>query len=44
VTALYRGLVKHGGSEFDQNALLLELERINTPARLGQTVDKVPPA
>jgi 2-hydroxy-3-oxopropionate reductase len=44
VTALYRDLVKHGGSEFDQNALLLELERINTPARLGQTVDKVPPA
>jgi 2-hydroxy-3-oxopropionate reductase len=44
VTALYRDLVKHGGSEFDQNALLLELERINTPARLGQTVDKIPPA
>ena len=43
VTGLYRDLVTHGGSEFDQNALLLELERINTPARLGQSVDKIPP-
>jgi 2-hydroxy-3-oxopropionate reductase len=44
VTTLYRDLVAHGGSECDQNALLLELERINTPARLGQTVDKIPVA
>ncbi|HEY3919655.1 MAG TPA: NAD(P)-dependent oxidoreductase [Stellaceae bacterium] len=43
VTALYRDLVAHGGSEFDQNALLLELERLNAPARLGQTADKIPP-
>lgn len=43
VTSLYRDLVAHGGSEFDQNALLLELERLNAPARLGQTVDKIPP-
>ena len=44
VTGLYRDLVTHGGSEFDQNALLLELERINAPARLGQSVDKIPAA
>jgi 2-hydroxy-3-oxopropionate reductase len=42
ITALYRDLVAHGGSECDQNALLLELERINAPARLGQTADKIP--
>lgn len=44
VTGLYRDLVAHGGAEFDQNALLLELERRNAPARLGQTVDKIPPS
>lgn len=43
VTALYRDLVTHGGGEFDQNALLLELERLNAPARLGETADKIPP-
>ncbi|HLI21348.1 MAG TPA: NAD(P)-dependent oxidoreductase [Stellaceae bacterium] len=43
VTALYRDLVAHGASECDQNALLLELERINAPARLGAAVDKIPP-
>jgi 2-hydroxy-3-oxopropionate reductase len=43
VTALYRDLVNQGGSELDQNALLLQLERINTPARLGQAADKLPP-
>jgi 2-hydroxy-3-oxopropionate reductase len=42
VTALYRELVNQGGSELDQNALLLELERINPPARLGQAPDKIP--
>ena len=44
VTGIYRDLVAHGGGEFDQNALLLELERRNAPARLGQTVDKIPPS
>lgn len=43
VTALYRDLVGHGGSELDQNALLLELERLNAPARLGTGADKIPP-
>jgi hypothetical protein len=42
VTGLYRDLVKQGGSELDQNALLLELERINAPARVGQSTDKIP--
>ncbi len=42
VTALYRDLVAHGGSELDQNALLLELERINAPARLGAASDQFP--
>jgi 2-hydroxy-3-oxopropionate reductase len=42
VTALYRDLVKYGGSDLDQNALLLQLERINAPARLGQAPDKFP--
>jgi 2-hydroxy-3-oxopropionate reductase len=42
VTALYRDLVNQGGSELDQNALLLELERINAPARLGQAANKIP--
>jgi 2-hydroxy-3-oxopropionate reductase len=42
VTSLYRDLVAHGGSEFDQNALLLELERVNAPARLGTKNDQLP--
>jgi 2-hydroxy-3-oxopropionate reductase len=42
VTELYRDLVKQGGSELDQNALLLQLERINRPARVGQGQDKIP--
>jgi 2-hydroxy-3-oxopropionate reductase len=42
VTALYRDLVAHGGSELDQNALLLELERRNAPARLGTAPDQTP--
>ncbi|HVA15588.1 MAG TPA: NAD(P)-dependent oxidoreductase [Stellaceae bacterium] len=42
VTSLYRDLVALGGGELDQNALLLELERRNAPARLGAAVDKIP--
>ena len=41
VTALYRDLVTQGGGELDQNALLLELERRNAPARLGTGPDKM---
>jgi len=40
VTGLYRDLVAHGGAELDQNALLLELERRNPPARLGTGPDR----
>jgi 2-hydroxy-3-oxopropionate reductase len=39
VTGLYHDLVTHGGAELDQNALLLELERLNAPARLGSGPD-----
>ncbi|HKT19914.1 MAG TPA: NAD(P)-dependent oxidoreductase [Stellaceae bacterium] len=35
VTGLYRDLVAAGGAELDQNALLLQLEHINAPSRLG---------
>jgi 2-hydroxy-3-oxopropionate reductase len=42
VTSLYRDLVEHGGSELDQNALLLELERVNAPARLGTKNSQLP--
>lgn len=42
VTALYRGLAAWGGGDLDQNALLLELERRNAPARLGAGPDKMP--
>ncbi len=42
VTALYRDLVAYGGGALDQNALLLELERINAPARLGTAPNRVP--
>ena len=41
VTGLYRDLAAHGGAELDQNALLLELERRNAPARVGTARDKV---
>ncbi len=40
VTGLYRDLVAQGGAELDQNALLLELERLNAPARLGTGPDR----
>jgi 2-hydroxy-3-oxopropionate reductase len=42
VTTLYRDLVARGGGELDQNALLLELERLNPSARLGTAPDQTP--
>ncbi len=42
VTGLFRELLK-GGAGFDHSALLLELERLNPPARLGQGPDTLPP-
>ncbi len=40
VTALYRDLAARGQGDLDQNALLLELERINAPARVGPAPDQ----
>jgi len=42
VTGLYRELVTGGGAELDQNALLLQLEHINAPARLGTGTNQPP--
>ena len=39
---LFRDLVAHGGGRYDHSALLLELERRNSPARVGKTPDKLP--
>ena len=39
---LFRDLVAHGGARYDHSALLLELERRNAPARVGQAPDKLP--
>lgn len=44
VTELYKSLVAHGHGECDHSALLLELERINAPARVGVAPDKLAPA
>jgi 2-hydroxy-3-oxopropionate reductase len=41
---LYRDLVGHGGGRYDHSALLLELERRNAPARVGEAADKLPAA
>jgi 3-hydroxyisobutyrate dehydrogenase-like beta-hydroxyacid dehydrogenase len=43
VTELYKSLVAQGHGECDHSALLLELERINAPARVGTAPDKLPP-
>lgn len=40
--ALFRDLVAHGGARYDHSALLLELERRNTPARVGTAPDRLP--
>jgi 2-hydroxy-3-oxopropionate reductase len=42
VTDLFRDLLKDG-ARFDHSALLLELERLNPPARLGDAPDTLPP-
>lgn len=39
VTELYRALVDRGGAEYDHSALLLEIERMNAPKRLGDKPD-----
>ncbi len=40
--ALFEALVDRGGGDYDHSALLLELERRNAPARLGDAPDTLP--
>jgi len=42
VAKLFDGLVAHGGGGYDHSAVLLELERLNAPARLGTAPDTLP--
>jgi len=42
VTGLFRQLLKDDGAGFDHSALLLELERLSPPARLGTGPDTLP--
>ena len=39
---LFRDLAERGGAGYDHSALLLELERRNAPARLGDKPDRLP--
>jgi 2-hydroxy-3-oxopropionate reductase len=39
---LFRDLADNGGAGYDHSALLLELERRNAPARLGDQPDRLP--
>ena len=39
---LFRDLADHGGAGYDHSALLLELERRNAPARMGDQPDRLP--
>jgi 2-hydroxy-3-oxopropionate reductase len=39
---LFQDLVAHGGGRYDHSALLLELERRNPPARLGNAPNRLP--
>jgi 2-hydroxy-3-oxopropionate reductase len=42
VHRLFRDLAERGGGHWDHSAILLELERRNAPARLGDTPDTLP--
>jgi len=42
VAELFRSLVARGGGGLDHSALLLEIERMNTPNRLGSQPDRLP--
>lgn len=42
VRELFASLVEHGGAGYDHSALLLEIERMNVPARLGDKPDTLP--
>jgi len=42
VRQLFQSLVDHGGSGYDHSAILLEIEKLNAPARLGDQADTLP--
>lgn len=42
VQELFQALVDHGGADYDHSALLLELERRNSPLRVGDLPDRLP--
>lgn len=42
VRQLFQSLVDHGGAGYDHSAILLEIERLNAPARLGDQPDTLP--
>ena len=42
VAKLFEDLVARSGGDYDHSAILLELERINAPARLGEGEDVLP--
>lgn len=44
VTELFTALRDSGGAAYDHSALLLQLERSNSPARVGSLPDQLPPA
>ena len=41
VADLFRALIAGGGGEYDHSALLLQLERMNAPARVGAAPDRL---
>lgn len=42
VRQLFQSLVERGGAGYDHSAILLEIERLNGPARLGDQPDTLP--
>lgn len=42
VRELFQSLVDHGGAGYDHSAVLLEIERLSAPARLGDQPDTLP--
>jgi 2-hydroxy-3-oxopropionate reductase len=42
IAKMFEDLVAHGGGDYDHSAVLLELEQLNAPARLGDKPDTLP--
>ena len=42
IRGLFQSLVEHGGAGYDHSAVLLEIERLSAPARLGDQPDTLP--